>query len=903
MFESNHITTGCQTQSHWYACGLSRIVFIALSIVFGTIFGCSRSQYRRNADRESYCLINSRQSDPRWELPTRPVEPAANSRMYVAVVDECGPKPQDDLAAKRYMDCPDCKDNTRYYDRIPNKSSTENPIWVDYLPRNEDGSVDLTQQLAIDLALIHSRDYQTEFESVYGQALVLSGNRFEFDAQWFGGLGAGFTANGADLGGGRTLAVTTDRLGFSRSLAGGGQFATSILNGLSWNFASGGVSSGSAALVTTFTQPLLRGAFRHVRLENLTQAERSLLYAVRDFARFRRLFYVDVTTSYLGLLSQAQAIRNTQTNVANLSQNLVEHQSYAELETVSQVAVDQVFQQYQNGRLSLLSAEQSLITSQDAFKFQLGLPAWVPFKIDETLLEPFELVEPELEMLQEEAQQLYQRLVQYLPPERAPKAFLLSAYDEFVQLRERVNELAPDVQAEFETWKKRIDQTDVAQLASDDRLDLEQQRTISQRVEASLAEVNLVLADRETSNATVLKLINEYEEDATIASDADEAKKALLELLDSTETVDPAVLEQLMPKSEDRPATAALKAMQEAVGVWLRQEIAELYVAQTQIRVFLIDIERKPIQQEAAITFAHQNRLDLMNSKALVMDAFRKVEVAADRLESDLSVSGGIALGNDRSKDSAFRFDSSASSYNVGVEFDGPLNRLNERNAYRAAQIVYQRASRDYIADKDRVANEVRSVLRQLELLRLNFKITRQQVVTATRQVDQAQINLRNSQVSSDNLTLFLLDALQATLDAKNRLISTWLQYRIQKMRLFTALDLLYIDENGSWINEDSGLEQLADFMVIDPEYFPPQWVDAYSTGNVNGSADAESLYPGSDGAESDSNAVDAPGEGGEPLPVPDPAGAQAAMQSDSDLKFRAGVVAPSLPIAIDLDR
>ena len=30
------------------------------------------------------------------------------------------------------------------------------------------------------------------------------------------------------------------------------------------------------------------GAFRYVRLEGLTQAERDLLYQVRDFARFRR---------------------------------------------------------------------------------------------------------------------------------------------------------------------------------------------------------------------------------------------------------------------------------------------------------------------------------------------------------------------------------------------------------------------------------------------------------------------------------------------------------------------------------------------------------------------------------------------------------------------------------------
>ena len=45
-----------------------------------------------------------------------------------------------------------------------------------------------------------------------------------------------------------------------------------------------------------FVQPLLRGGGRAVTLEPLTQAERNLLYDVRDYARFRKLFYQSITT-------------------------------------------------------------------------------------------------------------------------------------------------------------------------------------------------------------------------------------------------------------------------------------------------------------------------------------------------------------------------------------------------------------------------------------------------------------------------------------------------------------------------------------------------------------------------------------------------------------------------------
>ena len=123
----------------------------------------------------------------------------------------------------------------------------------------------------------------------------------------------------------------------------------------------------------------------------------------------------------------------------------------------------------------------------------------------------------------------------------------------------------------------------------------------------------------------------------------------------------------------------------------MRGELAELYIAQTLIRLFLINIEPQQIDELSAITFAHQNRLDLMNSKASVMDAWRRVEVAADALQSDLTLTGSASLGSDPTQNNAFRFDANNNRYTLGVEFDGPLNRLDERNSYRASQIAYQR--------------------------------------------------------------------------------------------------------------------------------------------------------------------------------------------------------------------
>ena len=475
-------------------------VAFATALVLGCV-GCTRSKYRQRADAESYRLIKSRQTDPRWTLPNRRVEPSRDSRMYVANEQDCGPKPPDDIAAHQYMIRPDGK-QVCYYGKIPTRSGEENPAWIDLVPRTEDGKIKLSQKLAIDLGLLNSREYQTEFENVYLAALALSSDRFEFDTQWFGGIGTEFTATGSDLGGARILDLA-DRFGFSRNLAGGGQFATEVLNGVSWDFGSGGIQSGSAAIISTFTQPLLRGAFRYVRLEGLTQAERDLLYQVRDFARFRRLFYVDVTESYLGLLTQLQAIRNTETNVENLNQNLTEHYVYSALKIVSQVQVDQVFQQYQNGRRTLLSAEQLLLTSEDQYKFTLGLPAWVSLEIDESLLDQFELVDPQLVELQNEAQDLYESLVQYLPPTRAPSAALKEFYERYEQLGQRVAEILPEVETDLARWQEHLETTDESGFTADDRLDFEQQELLAARIESSLAELRKNMKGREEFNRAV----------------------------------------------------------------------------------------------------------------------------------------------------------------------------------------------------------------------------------------------------------------------------------------------------------------------------------------------------------------------------------------------------------------
>jgi outer membrane protein TolC len=71
-----------------------------------------------------------------------------------------------------------------------------------------------------------------------------------------------------------------------------------------------GPSVSNSSLAVTLTQPLLRGAGYRATMENLTQAERNLLYSIRDFTQYRKTFAVDITSKYYRTLEARDAAKN-----------------------------------------------------------------------------------------------------------------------------------------------------------------------------------------------------------------------------------------------------------------------------------------------------------------------------------------------------------------------------------------------------------------------------------------------------------------------------------------------------------------------------------------------------------------------------------------------------------------
>ena len=102
------------------------------------------------------------------------------------------------------------------------------------------------------------------------------------------------------------------------------------------------------------------------------------------------------------------------------------------------------------------------------------------------------------------------------------------------------------------------------------------------------------------------------------------------------------------------------------------------------------------------------------------------------------------------------------------------------------------------MAGRDEVVRAVRLDLRQLEADRINFDISRQSLIAAARQVEQAQLQLLAPGLAGDSSTTQdVLNALNSLLDAKNALIGVWVAYETDRLQLLLDTEALQLDERG----------------------------------------------------------------------------------------------------------
>ena len=168
----------------------------------------------------------------------------------------------------------------------------------------------ITLEQAVELAMFNSRDYQDRRENLYLTALPVTSERFSFAAQWFASEQAIYTYAGREVPGGhQNNWALNSNVGFAKLFPTGAVLLYKIANQTVFDLSSGAKRSVNSIsnMSLDIAQPLLRGGGRAVTMEPLTQAERNLLYVVRDFAKFRQEFYVFIASGQPTFIPGVQA--------------------------------------------------------------------------------------------------------------------------------------------------------------------------------------------------------------------------------------------------------------------------------------------------------------------------------------------------------------------------------------------------------------------------------------------------------------------------------------------------------------------------------------------------------------------------------------------------------------------
>ena len=314
------------------------------------------------------------------------------------------------------------------------------------LPRGSKPYV-ISMNQAFTLALINSRVYQTNLETIYGAALAVTLQRFTFTPQFYAGMSPNASVVGSGVPspnpansflystratGSQVSALNMGTVaGVGKVFASGGRIITGFANQLVFNFVGKNSFQPTVKsyLPLTLVQPFLRGGGRAVTLELLTQAERNLVYQIRSFAKFRQEFMVatvvggtipnigagfnlpgfsgggnaDPTTGFLNVVEDVQLMENAQSNIAAYEQIV---KVYAELikgesSGLSQLQLDQADSSLQGAKQTFLGTRNAYRTDLDQFKNQMGLPTDVPLMVNRSLTAPFKAVYSAIDRWQE----------------------------------------------------------------------------------------------------------------------------------------------------------------------------------------------------------------------------------------------------------------------------------------------------------------------------------------------------------------------------------------------------------------------------------------------------------------------------------------------------------------------
>lgn len=319
-----------------------RLEAMAIVCAMAMAAGCTTSYHREKADREMYDLLGEAERSVFGEKT-------------------------------------DFSIDTRFSNRLPDEWTPDEIVDE----RLGETRLELSLQDALSLAIQQSREYQARKENLYFAALEFSRERHEFAPRFFAETEVSLERQGD----GERVGRVNSQAGVNQVLASGARIGLTVTNDLLQFFTGDPRRSATSAISINLVQPLLRGAGASIVAENLTQAERDVIYEIRDFSLFQQTFAVDIAAGYYRILQLQDAVRNEYNSYQNLTVARQRADAWAESERLAEFQANQVRQDELRARNRYVLAVERYLNALDGFKIDLGIPVGARLVLDEQPLQ------------------------------------------------------------------------------------------------------------------------------------------------------------------------------------------------------------------------------------------------------------------------------------------------------------------------------------------------------------------------------------------------------------------------------------------------------------------------------------------------------------------------------------
>ncbi|HEY7328958.1 MAG TPA: hypothetical protein VH592_15045 [Gemmataceae bacterium] len=771
---------------------------------------------------------------------------------------------------------------------LPITSNKQQPVTLEVSGLSKNKPFMLNLEQTTELGFLNSPQFQANRESLYLTALAVTAERFAFIAQPFVTEQLVRQHQGREVSTTKTPLnswVSSATAGFTKSFSTGALLLFNFANQTVYNLGRNPMTSVSTINFDA-VQPFLAGGGRAVALEPLTQAERDLVYAIRDFYRLRQEYYaffavgqstgfipgvaagivaLSPTTvnqpfpfvpnsftlplvanpanvqvspqaalgpilnsgvlitpqGYLSAILERTVLFNYYKNIQSLQRFLRIFEVWLEGGLVNLVQKGLIEQRLLSSYETILGQQVSFRVSLDQLKQQLGLPMTVPLDIAPGPLQPMiDIIEAyeklfinhqrvltnvdsyggsnEARLLRGRLRRLLER-TPLLRGTRAQEYILqnLPKWENFAKDRpwnERQRALLEEsrrVRGALDVIRSKEAEDPVARLPEEDE---RRKRELKFQLDLVEYELGVSIYEREE-----WKSINEANVRTRLAREQFFGAQRIFLTL-----VDHAYVERL-------------------------DNIKRIWPDLLPIRAKGVDVLAAP-EDEALLaveqtTFA--NRVDLMNVRAQLTDAWRKIRVAANALMGTFNVDYHMTATTPAGKALPFAFAGSRTTHQLIFTGQLPLVRILQRNNYRSTLINFQQVRRSLLQFEDQLLFNVRFELRQLRILANNYqRVQKRQIELAYMQVDQAlqafsqpqapppgtdvlpglvgPVGARPAPGDPAALTQQLLQVQNSLVTSQNDLYNTWIGYQINRTYIYRDMGIFPLDNRGVWIDADA---------------------------------------------------------------------------------------------------